>query len=218
MKSAADVADQLAVSPRRVRALAQEGRLVAQKVGGRWLFEGSVSSNRRGPGRPVRAANAWAILAMLAGGSPGWIEGSVRSRLKHRSRDPVWRLAALEHSEPRSRVALLRVLPGDLKKLANEYRLVRSGASADYSEIDILPAPSVLDAYVDQGRLDAICRRFRPDMDPSEANVILRVPSLDWVLGFPGRVPAPVAAADLLGSKDPRSRRAGRLYLEERSL
>jgi excisionase family DNA binding protein len=215
MKSVDEIASELGVSPRRVRALAQEGRLDAHKVGGRWLLGEPALNDRPRAGRPVRAANAWAILALLAGGSPGWIEGSVRSRLKQRARDPDWRLAALEHSEPRSKLALLQVLPGDLKKLMKEYRLVRSGASANYREIDILPPPNVIDAYVDELRLDAICRRFRPDMNPAAPNVVLRVPSIDWVLGFRGRAPAPVAACDLLESNDPRARRAGRDFLAE---
>jgi excisionase family DNA binding protein len=208
MKSVSEVAQDLEVSSRRVRALASEGRIDAHKIGGRWLVHDARDDRQPGPGRPVSAANAWAILAILSRDPPDWLSSSVRSRLRRRLREPGWLESALEFSQPRSLVNRLEALPGDLKKLQREFRVVRSGLAANYPQLDVLPSSQILDAYVNKEQLGAIKRRFLPDEDSSNPNLILRVPSNDWVLRYSSQVPVAVAAADLLEEGDPRVRRA----------
>jgi len=205
-----DAAEKLGVSPQRVRALARSGRLSASKVGDRWIIENPQRTGRKPrPGRPLGSASAWALLSLLCGESPEWIHPSMRSRLRRRLHDGNWLIDALTHSVPRAITQKWRVLPGDLSKLQREFRLVRSGLSAVSAEIDLLPAPGEVDAYVDERLLSAIEKRFRPDRSSSDVNLILRIPSHGWVLGLP-QAPPPVVAADLLASDDPRSARAAR--------
>jgi len=209
-----DAAQRLGLSPQRVRALARSGRIQASKIGERWIIHDALRTDRkRRPGRPLVSANAWALLALLCGESPDWIDPSVRSRLRRRLHDSDWLVEALIHSEPRSVIQKWRALPGDLEKLPREFHLVPSGLSAACVEIDLLPSPGEFDAYVEEKSLRAIEKRFRPDRTSSNVNMILRVPSHSWILGFP-QAPPPVVAADLLGSDDPRAARAARDLLK----
>lgn len=213
LHSISEVADLLGVSPQRVRALAKAGRLDSQKVGGRWVIRGAPARRRARSGRPVSSANAWGVLALMVGDDAGWLDPSARSRLRRRMREPGWAQVGLEASQARSDVHAWRVLPSDLAKLEAGFRLVRSGLSADVRELDVVGSGGVLDAYVDPESLDAILMRFRPDQDPAQPNLILRVPSNRWILGYPRRAPGPVVAADLLVSDDPRVSRAARELL-----
>ena len=211
--SVLEAADLLGVSAQRVRVLAKAGKLESQKVGGRWVIRGAPVRRRAHPGRPVSSANAWGVLALMGGADADWLDPSVRSRLRRRIREPGWAEAALEASQARSHVHSWRVLPSDVAKLEHGFRLVRSGLSADDRELDVVGSGGVLDAYVDPEGLGAILKRFRPDLDPAQPNLILRVPSNRWILGHSRRAPGPVVAADLLVSADPRVSRAARQLL-----
>ena len=213
LHSISEAADLLGVSPQRVRALAKAGRLDSQKVGGRWVIRGAPVRRRAHSGQPVSSANAWGVLALMVGDDGGWLDPSARSRLRRRMREPGWAQAGLEASQARSQVNRWRVLPSDLDKVEAEFPLVRSGLSADDRELDVVGPGGELDAYVDPEGLGAILKRFRPDLDPAQPNLILRVPSNRWILGHPRRAPGPVVAADLLVSDDPRVSRAARELL-----
>src|SRR5256885_15548320 len=74
----------LGVSPRRVRALIGSKRVAAVRIGRNWALDRSLLRSRslkRG-GRPLSAANAWALLASLSGSQPTWGDVFSRSRLK----------------------------------------------------------------------------------------------------------------------------------------
>lgn len=202
-----EVAEELRLSPQRVRILASRGLLDAEKVGSQWLVKDVGLARRSHPGRPLSAVNAWAVLALLSGEDPVWLDPSVKSRLRRRLREPGWLVRAIGFSQPRAAVEKLRVLPGDLAKLEVESSVIKSGLSANYSELNVLPSRESLDAYVSQPSYAAIERRFQPLLDPSRPNLILRIPKEDWVLQHPDRVPLAVAAADLLHAEDPRARR-----------
>jgi excisionase family DNA binding protein len=215
LSSVSDVAKELGLSERRVRALIESGQLPAQRVGRSWLVsreavERSRRSERR-HGRPLGAANSWALLALLAGEKPAWVRPDVLSRLRRYARDPEWLLNVLRHSESRAKVRSLWLAHDDLPKL-NEYPLVRSGLSAPraLSQLDVLPRSSEpLDAYASKDVAREIVKRFAPEEDVGDPNVIIRVPELPWVLGNEGEAPLSVGAADLLDHDDPRVRRAG---------
>lgn len=212
--SVRDVAQYLGVSPQRVRALAKAGRLEANKVGSQWIMPADVVHPRRGhAGRPLGAANAWALLALLSSESPGWVDPSVRSRLRRRLHDVEWLEWALAHGQPRAQLHRWRVLSGDLPKIADGFPLVRSGLSAQSRELDAVPSPGHIDAYIDSGSLRKLQRRFSPERESSAPNMTLRVPSHDWVLGQARQAPPAVVAADLLLDEQPRVRRAARALL-----
>lgn len=213
-----DAAAALGVSVQRVHALVRSGRLPARRVGRLWVIEESALSSvaARRPGRPVSAANAWALLAMLCSEDPGWIDPSVGSRLRRRSRDGEWLERALRASEPRARIVLLRVLPGDLDRISADAALVRSGLCAGVSALDVVARrEEPLDAYAPDDALRRIERRYRPIHFPADPNLVLRVPSHAWILARGPIAPPVVVAADLLLGSEPRVERAARRLLRE---
>ncbi len=212
--SVPEAAKRLGVSEQRVRAMIHSGRIRASRIGHRWLVESDLEGLPRAQaGRPLEAANAWALLALLSGDSPEWIHPSVRSRLRKRMGQLNWLESALAGSQPRARIHRWRVLPGDIDKLDGAFRLVRSGLSADYPHLDVVPDSRQVDAYVEESSLGEIERRFRPERRSSDPNLLLRVPSHDWILRRKGQAPAGVVAADLLRSDDPRVAGAARRLL-----
>lgn len=209
-----EAAHRMGVSEQRVRALLKQGRLAGRKVGRAWLVSGDRDlSARENRGRPVSAANAWALLALLSGEIPAWVDPSVRSRLRRRIRDGEL-VHVLKASEPRATIYRGRVLPTDLPKLSSTFHLVRSGLSATDSGLDIVPVGQALDAYVDAKTLRAIERRLRPDRASSSPNLTLRVPAHPWILRRPLEAPQPVVAADLLADEDARVAGAATRLLE----
>jgi hypothetical protein len=61
-------------------------------------------------------------------------------------------------------------------------------------------------------------RRFSPEENVEDPNVILRIPKFAWISSADEEVPLAVAAADLLDYDDPRVRRAGKNALRELAL
>jgi hypothetical protein len=120
---------------------------------------------------------------------------------------------ALQFSEPRAAIFRWRVLPSDLPKL-QEYGLVRSGLAASIRELDIVSRADELDGYVSAKALARIEKRLRPQISADNSNVILRVPSREWILRQGRIAPPAVVAADLLAHPDRRVARAGRKLLE----
>jgi excisionase family DNA binding protein len=57
--SVSEAAASLGVSPARVRQRIEEGSLIAEKVGGRWLVDLSVVPENRSRGRPVKPELLW---------------------------------------------------------------------------------------------------------------------------------------------------------------
>lgn len=203
----------LGVSPQRVRAMLDTGRLQGRKVGRAWLVADPQRLDRRPRGRPLSAASAWALLALLAGEVPEWVDPAVVSRLRRRIRKGGL-ARVLRQSAPRARLHRWRVLPRDIDKLGSEFPLVRSGLSARHAELDIVSLGHELDAYVDARYVPKIERWFRPDRAAERPNVILRVPTHRWILERFAQAPPPVVAADLLLSDDPRVARAAVRVLE----
>jgi excisionase family DNA binding protein len=211
-----DVADELGLSKRRVRALIEAGQLPAERVGRSWLVSKQaverVRHNGRRHGRPLSAANSWALLALLAGEKPAWVRPDVLSRLRRYARDPEWLLSVVQHSESRADVLPLWLSSDDRPKLS-DYPLVRSGLAAPHalSQLDVLPrVDEPLDAYANREVAREIIKRFTPEENAVDPNVIIRVPGLQWVLDHEGEAPLSVDAADLLDHDDPRVRRAGK--------
>lgn len=219
-----DAASQLGLSERRVRSLIGAGQLRAERVGRSWLISPHelerFGRRPRRDGRPLNARNAWALLALLAGKKPEWVERSSLSRLRRYARDPDGLLSAIEHSEPRSDVLSLWVSEDDLAKLG-EYPLVRSGLSARraLSQLDVIRRlEEPLDAYTSADVARQIVKRFAPQQNVEDPNVILRVPKLADVLSENEEVPLPIVAADLLGHEDSRVRRAAESALRRLAL
>lgn len=217
MLSLKEAAEQVGLSPGRLRLLAESGRLQAQKIGRDWLvdpesLEGLRKEKLRG--RPLSDANAWGLLALLSGDRAVGVDRHHRQRVEHLLAEPARALGLIEKSQSRAVVRRFWLPPEDLPRLAEEPGLVRSGLSAlSASDFDLFYFEPVFDAYLDEARLPSVIKRFQPLEAAPNSNVWLRVPSQRWVLGQGPQAPAPVVAADLLSNRDERVRAAGRAYL-----
>lgn len=207
----ADAASQLGVSVRRVYHLIASGRLPAERIGRRLLIERAAVDawdNVRSPGgQPFSPQRAWGLLVLADGEPAPWLDPVSRSKLRAILRDRSLRELRSRLGRRSERNAL-RAHPSDLRRLADEPGVMRSGVSAA-REIGLeLIASEVLDAYVSERRFDGLVRRYRlrPSRDP---NVTLRrLPDLDF--GWESRTVAPAAAVaiDLAEDPDPRSQEA----------
>lgn len=213
--SVVQAAAELGVSPRRVRALIHEDRLSAVKVGHSWILQPAAfrDGRIRQDGRPVSAANAWAILASLSGSDALWLDPLARSRLLRRMARPAWVLKALSSSEPRSAMYRWRFLPADVPKIAASYHLVRSGLASNSPELNVVDYSGGLDAYLSGKALSQIGAKFKPQENSDNPNAILRVPLNEWILGQGPVAPQAVIAADLINHPDLRVARAARQLL-----
>jgi excisionase family DNA binding protein len=218
--SVSDAAALLELSSARVRLLAANGDLPAEKVGGRWLVErgGIEHRRRRGSvgGRRFAPNNAWAVLALASGNEAHEVDSIVRSRLR--------RALALEglsslapRLERRAEVHRYSGHPGEASHVAADHRLVVSGVSAAGAiGLDLMPGREA-DGYICASALDDFVEEHA--LSPASAgvgNVILRVvPDDVWAEFFSGLTHAPEAAVglDLAEEADPRSRAAGEALL-----
>jgi hypothetical protein len=213
--SVPDAADALGLSPARVRLLAANGGLPAQKIGGRWLVERNGVEKRRSRGsaggRPFAPRNAWAVLSLASGEGADQVESVTRSRLRRLlSFEGLSSLAP--RLERRAQVHRYSGHPGEISHLLADERLVASGASAARSiGLDLLGSGA--DGYVSDANIDEFVQEHA--LFPAaaiDANVILRlVPGDVWVDFLEGQAHAPEAAValDLAEEPDSRSRAAG---------
>jgi len=218
--SVPDAAHALGLSPARVRLLAANGGLPAQKIGGRWLVErGGVEKRRlRGSagGRPFDPRNAWAVLALASGEEDIGVDPVVRSRLRRALASEG--LSSLMHRlERRAEVHRYSGHPGEIPYLFEDERLVPSGVSAARAVGLDLVGGSEADGYASDSDLDGFIRDHA--LFPAaavDANVVLRVvPDDVWAEFLKGRPHASEAAIalDLAEDADSRSKAAGEKLL-----
>ena len=94
-----------------------------------------------------------------------------------------------------------------LGRLADDDRVVRSGASARSVPVDVI-ASGVVEGYVDASQFGSLVGDYALH-EGDRANVVLRVPPPElFVFGDERDAPWPVVAVDLLDAGDDRSRRA----------
>jgi excisionase family DNA binding protein len=224
--SVAEAAEELGVSPRRVRSLAENAQLSGRQVGGRWIIEREAVEARklrqRPNGRPLSSSSAWYILAALSGEDDVLrsLAAPMRSRVKQRASE----LAEAVRSDP-ARFSVLAPRadtrafyghPGILQRILAEPGVVRSGVSALSAHNAVLAEGGEAECYVRAKDLPELCRKYalRPDVDRYRANVIVHVidevsQAAEWL--FERLVaPAPVVAADLADRPQARERDAAR--------
>ncbi len=206
-----DAAEQLEVSPRRVRQLLASGDLPGQRVGRSWVIDrADVQDLRRGGvGRPWSAASAWAVLDLAAGQDPE-LSPVERSRARKRLADHG--LGGLvDQLRARAERRKMYAHPSALGRLGAESGVVRGGVSA-VSEYNVdLIAGEEAEVYVRARNMSDLVDRYALDVESERPNVIVRVvDDDDWPFDDDARVaPWPVVAMDLLDARDERSRRAG---------
>jgi excisionase family DNA binding protein len=214
----ADAAEELEVSPRRVRQLLAEGQLPGQRVGRSWAIDrADVEQLRRGGvGRPWNAASAWAVLELAVGRNPE-LSPVDRSRARKRLADNG--LAGLI-GQVRSRSVRREMYahPSALNRIRDEVEVVRGGVSAlDEHNVDLIVRDEA-EIYIKASQVAGLVDRYSLEPDADRPNLIVRVVGDEvWPFDEGERVaPWPVVAVDLLDAADERSRRAGLELLERR--
>jgi len=213
----AEAAEELGVSPRRVRQMLAHGLLRGERVGRAWVIDRSalrqIGDRRPEVGRPWRSASAWALLA-LANGEDIAVSASERSRARLRLESGLAR--SVGRLSARAQRRDFYAHPAVVRRLADSSDVVRSGVSAA-SEYDLdVVASDLFEGYVRASVAPALIERFALEQGAERPTVIMRVVEDDvWPFGDDQAVvPLPVVAVDLLEAEDGRSRRAGAALLE----
>jgi len=229
-----EVAHRLGVSPQRVRQQITEGRLIASRVGGRWLVDEAAVQRFADPktsGRPLSYRSVWALISVAAlaeaeehpateSPDPRWAEWlgrlspteQTRARTRWASlRDDVDRsdeqgvaTSLRQTFGPRAQRLLLRAAEPDLPDLRTDARVTSSGVSQRRSG---LASGSVVEGYVDETSVDHLVREYflrGAENSPGQNANVVL-----HVLGspLPARPPvtaAIVLAADLAEHRAPR--------------
>ena len=219
--SVADVAGELAISPRRVRQLLAGGQLVGERLGRDWVIERAriehYRRRRHLAGRPWLPASAWAVLA-IAGGGGSELSPVDRSRARHRLTEHGL-VELIDRLVVRAEHRSFYGHPAVLQRLRNEQGAVRGGVSAAADHDVDLVGDDLLELYLRTQRHDALVERYALDGDAERPNVLIHAVD-DAVWPFDADVdvaPWPVMVVDLLESDDERARRAGRELADRHS-
>ncbi len=228
--SVPEAAAELGVSVARVRQRIDEGSLVAEKLGGRWLVDlaSSGSADRPQRGRPVRPESVWfSLLALQLAGhgdlpkadllSPGLVAEANKISPASRNR-AVARLSAAIAREDHDAILLwlrnrgerrvYKAAMADLPPLRADDRLLLSGLSHPDSGMS---DPRLAEGYVAAADINAVAADHwleRPSID-EKPNVFVHI-----VPALPSRIGALLLAADLAEHEGPRERRRGQELLD----
>ena len=217
--SVPDAADALGLSPARVRLLAANGGIPAQKIGGRWVVERSGVEKRRSRGsaggRPFAPRNAWAVLGLASGDEVDGVDPAVRSRYAGRS---LWRASVPSRfgSSVGPRCIATPGIPGrslrscrqKIGRLGHQRRSSGRPGCGRGKRGGRLHSSRELEGFVGDHALFPAAA--------VDANVVLRVvPDDVWADFLKGRPHASEAAIglDLAEDADSRSRAAGKKLL-----
>ena len=207
--SGPEVAKQLGISERRVRAMIAEGSLPAQRMMGRWVIpaDAAASFRAKSAGRPMAEQSAWSVLRRLAG-DPEPMPPRLRHRLDALVEDaaPVQRLRSwvANRGEPIHLWAFKPALDG----LQDDDRVVLSGDRV----VDDLELSGQLRLYANAADIDdmiadhGLRRVTNGDRLPNA--VIWAVSDVDAIPRNPvdsHSAAEVVAAIDLLDEGDPRA-------------
>lgn len=211
--SVAQYAEEAGISVRRVRQLAEIGKIDAEKVGSSWIIQGPILVQPRGAhegGRPLSEQSAWETALMLDGYAiSAHRPARVRERIERLRNDPKLRNSLNAWLSARAQVKHFKVQPADLKDVRSDRRLHATGVS--HPESGLLQAQEY-EAYVLRSDFSPVVEEYM--LMPShsrQANVTLRVINLPK---FPRAVPRLLIAADLIDRQGPRELSAAREILD----
>ncbi|MBT8211751.1 MAG: helix-turn-helix domain-containing protein [Acidimicrobiia bacterium] len=212
----AEAAEELGVSPRRVRQMLADGQLRGERLGRAWVVDRAVLDRAAvipsQVGRPWRAEAAWALLALAEGQDPDLSAVDrvrIGRRLDQGIEAHVGRLGS--RAEERRFYGHPSVVPRILQRSG----VVRSGVSAvDDHDIDLVSLGQA-ELYIRKSDLLDVVEQYALDDSSDRPNMILRVVDDDiWPFEPDQSVAsAAVVAVDLLSSVDGRCRRAGQQLL-----
>jgi excisionase family DNA binding protein len=216
----AEAAKRLNVTGHEVRRLVRVGRLPARRVGTALLIDAEAVRLRMrirpGRGRSLAPEMAWAVLWVMDGRDPSWLDPVHRSRARawiraHRN-DQIEALAGALNV--RAHTERLRALPVHLEQIRYEEGLVVSGSEALGRER--LLTGGEVEFYCDAHTRDYLVKRYGL-RKADDANLVLHISRMPLKkLGIGERMPEVIAAIDLLETKDSRGRAAGAKVLKAR--
>ncbi|MYI55593.1 MAG: helix-turn-helix domain-containing protein [Acidimicrobiia bacterium] len=210
--SVAAAAEELGVSPRRVRQMLLRGALAGQRVGGVWVVDEPAlrlaERARRPAHRPWTAAAAWAVLALACGEEPA---GSPAAGSRARERYARGLGELLDQLRERAALRWFYAHPAAVPRIADRDGVVRTAASAAPDHGLALAGTGPLDAYIRAGELATLLNEVPMEEGADPHNVRLRTVQDDCWPFPPGAVaaPLPVVALDLAESLNARERRLG---------
>ena len=233
--SVPEAAAELGVSVARIRQRIDEGSLVAEKVGGRWLVDlaSSGSADRPQRGRPVHPEAVWYSLLALQRAAQVDLPKIDLPKIDLLSQDliaeakkispasrhrAVARLSAaitredhdaiLSWLRNRGERRVYKAAMADLQPLRDDNRLLPSGLSHPDSGMS---DPRVAEGYVAAADIHAVAADHwleRPSID-ERPNVFVHI-----VPALPSRIGALLLAADLAEHEGPRERRRAHELLD----
>ncbi len=212
--SAAEAAQRLGVTPRRVAALVRDGRLSAQRIGGQLLVDREdVEARAIGApmvGRPFSSRRAWALIMLAAGSAPGGIDPSTLSKLRRQLRDhDLWSMRS--KLVRRGDRLQLRAHSSDLVRLELEPGAIRTGARcAAEAGLGLLAPDAPVELYVDRATADRLVRKYRL-IASRQPNLVLRIVTDEvraWIRG--SLAPRTAIALDLAEDLDARAQDVAR--------
>lgn len=209
--SVVEAAEELDLSPRRVRQLLAAGQIPGQQVGGTWVIERmSLDELRRvGVGRPWSPRSAWAVLG-LASGRDLKLSPVERSRARRRLAE-TGLVGLVEQLRSRAVRNDFYAHPSALARIVREPGVLRGGVSAaPEHDVDLI-ALDFAEVYVRESQLPNLVAQYALEANADRSNLLVRVVVDDvWPFDAADDVAHwPVVAIDLLEAFDERSRRAG---------
>jgi hypothetical protein len=213
-RSVADYAAEADVSERRVRKLAESGKIDAFKVGRAWIIREPVSKHaqrRKSGGRPLTEESAWELALML----DGYVAEShrpsrARARINQLKHDQSLRDELGAWLVDRAEARHFRAQPGDLGDMREDNRLLATGVS--HPDSGLLQAQEHEAYVVRQEFQDVVDDYMLMPSTPDKSNVILRVISGPVA---PRAVPRLLIAADLMDRGTAREHAAAREIVEK---
>jgi excisionase family DNA binding protein len=216
--SASEAAIRLGVTPRRVYALIDSGRLPAVRVGGHLVIARRDVESREQDGaalggRPFSVRRVWGLVLLADGRPAPGLDPPTRSRLRKLLRErTLWSIRA--RLVGRAERQGLRAHPSDLARLDAEPGLIRTGPrfAAD-AGLGLIAPDAVRESYVTGATAEHLRSTYRLAVS-DRPNIILRVmpDDLHVALGGPF-APHAAIALDLAEDPDPRSQSVAREVL-----
>lgn len=213
--SVREAAERLGISPLAVRRHIASGRLDAVKRGRDWWLDAlgveRLARQRRGGGRPLSPAMAWAVLLLASGEDATARQVAGRDRYWPRAQAWLRDHSLVEHADhlrSRSRSEQLDAHPSELPRIRERSDVILTGASAA-DAIGLVGPASIVEVYAPLGQRDALLAEHV--LTPGAGPLLVRwLPDELWphLSGERDRrAPRAAVLLDLLESDEPRARR-----------
>lgn len=212
----ADAARRLGISQTRVSSLIREGSLKADRVGRVWVVDDEsldILESRGAAGRirSLGPKEAWAAAMLAEGETSDWVTQAQRARLRAKvdsmAADDAGRWAWLMNRRASQKLEV-RVHRSIWSNLVEDFNIMRPDIGLIPPEVRVEEGRELV--WTTHSTLIALVQA--PEVRASSRpNVVVR--AIPREVGPVDRVPALLAACDLMDESDSRTRRAGEWLL-----